>query len=327
MFGQLNLKQVNRIASLAIVPLMALAIVAGTRFIGRTAAASAPPPREGMLVVAQLRGEALTLLNLETGRVSYLALPGPPHELATADGRLYATLGRANVVAEIAPKAPVILRLLHLSGEPHGIALGPNGNLYVTLDKAATLVEIDRATFAEIGRVATGDTPHTVTFGGLTAYVTDSRDNMLHALVDAEGTSPTGAMPESVAVVGQYVVTADADAGTLTVARRDGLQAVRTIQVGGHPVRLVALGGQQVAVSLNASARLVVVNVESAAIARTISVLGHPDGICVSPSGAFVAVASNEERAVQVFRRSDWALAATLDAGDGPGSCIWMAAH
>ena len=327
MFGQLNLKQVNRIASLAIIPMMALAIVAGTRLVGRSSAAGTAEPREGLLIVAQLRGEALTVLNLETGGRSDLALPGPPHELVMADGRLYATLGRANAVAEIAPVAPGILRLLHLEGEPHGIALGPDGNLYVTLDREGSLVEVDRAALTEFGRVPTGDTPHAVAFGGLTAFVTDSRDNQLRALIGSEGVAPVGRLPESVAVAGAYVVTADEESGTLTVLRRDGLRPVRTIDVGGQPVRVMASDDRQVMVSLNGSARVLVVNVETGTVTKTLKVLGHPDGVCVSPSGAYVAIVSNEASAVQIFRRSDWALTATLNAGDGPGSCAWPDLH
>jgi DNA-binding beta-propeller fold protein YncE len=122
-------------------------------------------------------------------------------------------------------------------------------------------------------------------------------------------------------------VTADADSGTLTVVRRDSFQPVRTIRVGGHPVRVASLDESRVAVTLNETARAVVVDVESGTTVKSVAVLGHPDGICVSPSGGYVAIVSNEENAVQIFRRSDWALAATLDAGAGPGSCSWLAVH
>jgi hypothetical protein len=62
-------------------------------------------------------------------------------------------------------------------------------------------------------------------------------------------------------------------------------------------------------------------------VERRISVLGHLDGLCLSPSGAYVAVSSNEAGQVQIFRRSDWALAGTVDAGDGPGACTWLSGH
>lgn len=322
MFGQLNLKHVNRFASLAIIPLMALALVVGSRLASDSPKATAPP-REGTLIVADLRGESLRFFQLETSRQSDLALPGPPHEFVVVDGRLYVTLGRANAVAEVEPKAPGILRLLHLDGEPHGIALGPNGNLFVTLDTAAALVEVDRRSFTEIGRTPTGNTPHAVAFGGLTAYVTDSRANRVEALLDGAASAPTGALPESLAVTSQYVVTADAGAGTLSVFRRQGLQLARSIQVGGHPVRVVALDTRRVLVSLNADGRVLVVNVETGKIERSLAAGGHPDGLCLSPDGDFLAVGLNEDRAVAIFRTSDWQRVTAMDAGQGPGSCAW----
>lgn len=326
MLARFNLKRVNRIASLAIVPLMALAIVAGSRFLGGSSAAP-QPPREGLLVVADLRGESLFFLDFETGARSELALPGPPHELAAIDGRLYVTLARGNAVAEVEPAAPGILRLLHLDGEPHGLAAGPDGNVYVTLDKGNALVEVDRASFSVIARFPTGDTPHTVAFAGLTALVTDSRDNRLQALVGSTGSANTGTMPESVATNGARAITADVESGTLTVVDSGTMRAERTIRVGGAPVRVVALDATTMAVALNGASSVAIVDVTSGKVLRTIKTLGHPDGICLSPSGAYLAVASNEGKAVQIFRRSDWALAGTLAAGEGPGSCAWIARH
>jgi len=320
---RLSTKQVNRLASLAIIPLMALAIVFGSRYSGSTP--KADPPREGTLVIANLRAESLTFLDLEHGGRRDLGLPGPPHELVAAGSRLYATLGRADSLVEVETRAPGILRTLHLGGEPHGLALDASADLLVTLDKAGALVAIDRATFTETSREPTADTPHTVAFAGGVAYVTASRAGILQALPGSVS-APTGAMPESVAVAGRFVVTADADAGTLSVFDRDNLAPVRTIMVGARPVRVVSLDDTHVLVTLNGAARLVLVDVVSGKVQKRIETLGHPDGICLSPSGSYVAVASNESDAVQVFGRSDWALAATLEAADGPGSCLWLPA-
>ncbi len=318
---RLSTRQLNRLASLAIIPLMALAIVVGSRFA--SSAARVDPPRHGTLVVANLRAESLTFFDIEHGGRRDLAVPGPPHELVSAGSRLYATLGRAGALLEIEPRAPGILRTLRLDGEPHGLALDGSGNLLVTLDKGDALLVIDRAALTETSRQTTGETPHTVAFADGVAYVTASRDGLLQAFPGPAQTA-TGAMPESVAVTGQFIVTADADAGTLSVLDRASLSRIRSIAVGGHPVRLVILDETHALATLNGAARLVLVDVSTGKVDRRIETLGHPDGICLSPSRDYVAVVSNESDAVQVYRRSDWALAVTLQTADGPGSCLWL---
>jgi YVTN family beta-propeller protein len=324
-----RLKRFNRIAALAILPLMALAVVVGAKAAGR--AAKAPLPREGVLIVAQLRGDALRSFNLGgAGETTDLALPGPPHEFLASGGRLYLTLGRADRLLELEPGLQGVLRSLPLSGEPNGIARWQD-ELLVTLDKGNAVVHIDPATMAETSRDATGDTPHNVAVAGDTAYVTDARDNTVRA-IDVAGarpalTVPAGLLPESIAVVGDYVVTADADGGTITIIRRDPFATVGTLKVGSRPVRVVALDATHVAVALNGEARVAIVDVAKHSVEKRVDVLGHPDGMCLSPGGGAIAVVSNEAGAVQLFRLSDWAAAGTLEAGDGPGACTWLAGH
>ena len=325
----LNLKRFNRIASLAILPLMALAIVVGAKAAGR--AAKAPMPHEGVLVIAQLRGDALRRYNLGgDGSATNLALPGPPHEFLAAGGRLYLTLGRANRVLELEPALQGVLRSLPVKGEPNGIALWQN-QLLVTLDKGNALVHIDRAALSETSRDATGDTPHNVAVAGDIAYVTNARDNTVGAVALSGATPaltvPAGTLPESITVAGDYVVTADADGGTITIIRRDTFATVGTLAVGSRPVRVLALDATHVAVALNGDARVAIIDVPNHSVERRVDVLGRPDGMCISPAGDYIAVASNEAGAVQLFRLRDWALAGALDAGDGPGACTWLPAH
>ena len=322
----IQLSRINRIASLAIVPLMALAIVVGVQFAGDSSKAAAMPTA-GTLVVAQLRGDALVFFDLSgSAGTQTLALPGPPHEFAASDGKLYLTLGRANALVELQTAVPAIRRIYSLAGEPNGIAVD-GGDLLVTLDKGNALVRVDRATLSERSRVLTGETPHNVALAGGIAYVTDARDNALRAVELAAGTavtSPTGVLPESVAVVGGFVVTADADGNTITIIRRDGFTTVGSMRMDGRPVRVIALDDTHVAVALNVAGEVAIVDVAQHATEKRISTLGHPDGMCLSPDGQYLAVASNETGAVQLFRRSDWALAGALQVGGGPGACTWL---
>jgi hypothetical protein len=322
------LKGLNRAALIAILPLMALGIVSLTKLTGGV---TAPPPADGTIVVANLRGESLSLIDIavpENGRT--LALAGPPHEMLATAGRIYATLGRGNAVIEVEPRTPAILRTLSLAGEPHGLTLC-DGSLIVSLDAADALVTLDRAAFTERFRQGTGDTPHTVTASGegcgspgATAYVTNSRDNTVARLGATPATAPTGRQPESVVRVSGLLITADALDGTLSVFREDTLELLGRIPVGREPVRVFAIDERHLAVSLAGEARLAIVSLTTMKVERRLKTLDRPDGICLSPDGKYLAVVSNADDAVQVFRVSDWRTAAAYPAGDGPGSCLWL---
>lgn len=198
--------------------------------------------------------------------------------------------------------------------------------MLVTLDRAKTLVRVRLTDFAESGRAATGDTPHTVAADGDAAWVTDARDNRLRRIA-ADGTvtvAETGALPESVAVSGEYVVTADAEGGTVSVFHRSDLSLVKRISLGGRPSRVVATGASQIAVALNGGSHVAVIDMEALRVERRVPVLAMPDGICVSPSGAYAAVVSNATDSIQYFSLPDWRAAGFRAAGDGPGSCVWL---
>ncbi|MCC6386351.1 MAG: hypothetical protein IT302_03090 [Dehalococcoidia bacterium] len=318
--------KLNRASTLATLPIMALVILFFSRAdLGNR---DIEPPSEGRLFVANLRGESLSLFDLtapEQPEVARLALAGPPHELVAIDGRIYATLGRGQELVEVSPGATGILRALRLDGDPHGLAEG-GGTLLVTLDRAKALVRVPLDSFAEAGREAAGDTPHAVATDGTGIFVTDSRDNRLRRIgPGGEVTfAETGALPESVAIVGEYVVTADADGGTVSIYRRADLSLAKRITVGGRPSRVAATGSAQVAVSLNAGARVAVIDLKGLRVKREVRVLPLPDGICTSPSNDYAAVTSNATNTVQYFTLPDWHAAGFRETGDGPGACAWL---
>ncbi|MGE5597656.1 MAG: YncE family protein [Hyphomicrobiales bacterium] len=317
----------NRIASLAILPLMALALAWAWKLQVDASVEAVTPPTEGQLVVANLRSESLTFIPLAApGDATGLSLFGPPHEMLEAGGRLYVTLGRAGMVAAVDPGAPgVLAEYEYEQSEPHGLAY-EDGRIAVTFDATGTVSLVSPANFAQLDSFRTGATPHAVALTGNELYVTDSRDNAIR-LIDlttgAAKTAPTGALPESLAVVAGVVVTGDHDGRSLSIFRRGTLEPVGTVALDGAPVRVVPLDGRSVAVALSDTGRVASVDLAKLAVTRTVAVAGRPDGICLSPSGSYAAVVSNAEDVVQVFRLSDWALAATYRTGDGPGACLW----
>lgn len=319
-----TLGRVNRFASLAVLPVMLLAILAFSRQAQREPAVE--PPAEGLLVVAGLRTSQLTLLDLPRGTSSALALPAGPHELAAINGRLYVTLTRADLLAEIDPHAPGLLRLHPLPGRPHGLDVNqPAGVLYVTLDDANALVAIDAASLREIDRWPTGETPHAVALAGGVPHIAAARADRVETVRPSGGTaSPAGRQPESIATVADMVVAASYLDGLLHAYRPDTLDPLATIPLGGGPVRVAPLSDQAVAVALQEANRVAIVDLAAGKVVRLLDVPSRPDGLCRSPSGAYLAVASNGAGTVTVFETRTWRIAARLAVPEGPGACLWL---
>lgn len=316
--------RLNRFASLAVLPVMLLAILAFSRQAQRQPAV--PPPSEGTLVVASLRADLLELRSLSDGTSRTLALPAAPHELVEANGRLYVTITRAGLLAEVDPAAPGLLRLVTLPGQPHGLAFDPAQRvLYVSLDAADELVALDVATLAEIDRWPTGATPHIVVLAGGVPHVAAARDDRLEAVRPSGGVAvPVGRLPEAVAALPALVAAASYVDGTLHLVRPLSLEPIADIPLGGGPVRILPLDARTLAVALQEAGQVAIVDVERRAVLRRLEVPARPDGLCRSPSGAYLAVVSNAESRITVFETASWRVAARYSVAEGPGACLWL---
>lgn len=320
-------RNLNRIATLAVLPLIAFGVVLAMQ----AGAEDAPAGDEefqpsGMLVVANLVSQDLTIHNLRTGKAPLtLALPGAPHEVVQVGERLYITLDRADRLVEVDPHAPGILRSLPLEGRPHGIATDGT-SLYVTLDDADEVVTIDIATLEIRNRQPTGETPHAIVVSGGAFFVTDSRDNAVRR-IGADGkmdvVAAAGDLPETIVVSGGRVITGDADSNELSVFDAMSLEHRDTIEMPGRPVRIIA-ALDHLLVSRSHDAKLEVLSLPGLERVASAPVAGFPDGICPDPSGRYVGVASNGEDLVTVLSATTWEPLGALDAGRGPGACLWM---
>jgi DNA-binding beta-propeller fold protein YncE len=216
--------------------------------------------------------------------------------------------------------------VLPLEGEPHGIAVYGD-TLAVTLDKANALAILDRVSLTELRRYPTGDTPHTVAVSPGAIVVTDSRDNSLRQVEPESLTVTSGAMPESIAITAGHAVSADAQGGSVTIARLPGLEGARAVAVGGAPVRVIPFEGESVLVSLQAEGEVARVAIPSGQVTKRVKVAKRPDGLCVPGTGAYVAVASNAEGVLEIFSTVDWKSVSRLNLEDGLGACLWLPAR
>lgn len=314
----------HRFASLAVLPIMLLAILTFSRQAQRQPAPA--PPTSGLLVIAGLRSDQLLLHDFSTGSAGSLALPAAPHELVAANSRIYTTLPRANLLAEVDPAAPGVLRLRPLEGHPHGIAADPDGGvLYVTLGAADALVALDPASLAEIDRWPTGTTPHNVAVAEGIPHVTAARADRLET-IRPTGTAgrATGRLPEAVAALPGLIVVAAYLDGTLHFAHPATLEPIADLHVGGGPVRIIAIPDDRVAVALQEAAAVAIVDTRTHRELRRLPVAARPDGLCSSPDGRFLAVVANGADTVTIFETQTWRVAATLATPHGPGACLWL---
>jgi hypothetical protein len=274
--------------------------------------------------VANLRDESLTFVPLtQGGGPLTLALPGPPHELAESGGRIYATLGRGGLVVEVDGSGAGILRTVAVAGEPHGLALDAD-SLLVTPDKATSVLRIPLRDFVAIPQGLTGTTPHTVAVAAGKIYVTDSGDARLREVTSGR-TAVTGALPESVAIAGSYVVTADAAAGSLSIFDAESLTPAGSVLLPGHPVRVIRVDDTTVAASLGDAGKVVVVDLKSAKVTRTIVTDARPDGLCLDPATpGRLAVVSNAASSVRIYGLTNGREVESFKTPDGPGSCLWL---
>ena len=193
----------------------------------------------------------------------------------------------------------------------------------VTLDATGELLTIDRNSLSIRDRVATGDTPHAVVVAEGVSYVTQSGDNRLWTWRGGLASS-TGTQPESVAIVGDRVVTADRG-GSLSVFTRAPFAFVVRLTLEGGPVRVVAIDDVRVAVSLGDDERVAIVDIERAELVETLDVGSHPDGLCLSPDGVFLAAVSSGAGHVKIYRVSDWAAGAYAPCNDARAGHLRLA--
>jgi len=133
----------------------------------------------------------------------------------------------------------------------------------------------------------------------------------------------TAAFPESVAIVGDHIVSANAKAGSLSVFMLDDLEPLGDIELGGSPVRVLAVDGNRLAVSLDLADKVVIVDLEEGRVTEKFDAR-RPDGLCLSNDGLFLVIVSNTDAIVQIRSIDNWAVALRINTDRGPGACLWL---
>ena len=325
MFGNIQaMRSLGKWATLGIIPVMVIMLFMLNRTVN-SGSETAEPPESGVLVVASLRDESITIYTFgdEPGS-QFLSLGGVPHEMAEAAGRLYLTSTEPSQLIEILPGLPGVLRTVDLPGSAHGLAIYEEF-IWVTIEETNELLKIELKSLVVSLRWGTRVAPHTVAISetGVPFVVTAQTDNITsYGLVSKE--ERTGSFPESVAVVGEWVVTGNANGSSLSVFLVDDLTPLGDIELDGRPVRVLAIDDKRVAVSMHGVNKVVIVDLVEGRVTETFDAGGRPDGLCLTLDGAYLAIVSNADDVVQVRSTENWAVAIQIPTTDGPGACLWL---
>lgn len=266
----------------------------------RALLSSTPPALD--LVVADLRGHALTLVNTaDPSRARRIALAGGPHEIAALpDGRLAVSLEQSASIAIVDTTGGAV-QTLEVGGTPHGLAVAGD-TLYVTDRSVDAIRRFTIGTWAERPSIASGSMPHIVEArpdGSLA--VANAADDTLTL---GDRAIHVSHVPESVAVGADgRVATAGSVGGTLHILDASGAP-VAEYEVGGRPVRLLyAPGGRVLAAALSADGTVALVE---DGVVRRVAVGGVPDGLAFSSDGRWLYAGDMYGGAVSVIdvRRS-----------------------
>ncbi len=287
------------------------------------AAASRTDEGGGRLVVADLRGRALIVVDLggaaEPLRIS---LPGGPHELLELpDGRIVASLEQSGALVVVDLASGDVERI-ETGGLPHGLALDGT-TLYVTDRAVDGIRRFDTGDWSEREPIESGAWPHAVAVlpDGALAVANASASTLLIG----EHERAVSELPETIALApdGTAVATAGARGGAVEVYDLDGSSLLR-IAIGGRPVRVAyAPDGRLIAAALSAGAGVALIDADGAV--AHVAVSGVPDGLVFSPDGRWLFVGDVYAGVVTVIDVERGAVAYSFELGRSAGAMLLVA--
>ena len=309
------------IAALAALALLAALYITGS--IGSDAVSGGGPGPRAVLLIADLRGQALVVVDLErTGSPTRIAVPGGPHELVLLDdGRVVTSLEQQGALAVVDLDQGSV-EIIEVGGLPHGLAVS-DGLLYVTDRSIGAVRRLRVDGWAELSPLPAGDAPHAVRAlpGGELVIVSAGDD----AVRIGDRLLRVSALPETVALSpdGAFVATASALGGALDLFAVDGTLLMH-VALGGRPVRVVfSPSGGQIAVALSANSTVALVDMRGAV--RTVPVPGVPDGLAFDATGRFLFVSDLTQGGVSVIDLAAGRVTGRIAAGESAGALLALA--
>ena len=276
-------------------------------------------PADGRLIVADLRGDALLVIDFAGAPPRRIALPGGPHELLRLpDGRIVASLEQAGVLAVVEIDSGAVETVV-TGGLPHGLGYDA-GTLFVTDRDAGAVRRLIVDGWSELAPLPAAGMPHAVAvLAGGTIAVASAGDSTLQL---GDRSIAVSALPETVAADGDglRVAIAGALGGALDVFAVDGSPLLH-VALGGRPVRAIFdPQGERIAVALSAQASVALVDMAGGV--RYVPLGGVPDGLAFDASGRYLFVSDLSRGAISVVDVPRGEVTQHFDAGASAGALL-----
>jgi ABC-type transport system substrate-binding protein/class 3 adenylate cyclase len=264
-----------------------IAVAAGVVAVAATSGNGHPSVQLGTNVVGVLDG---------SGRVvGQVQLPGAPSGVAAGAGSVWATVGSADEVLRINPRARLVVAPLGTgSGSaPAGVAVGGDG-VWVADSGTGRVSWINPAQPQNAPtQISVGQGPGPIAFGEGAAWVINTTDGTLQRIaatsLKPSTPIPVGVAPDAVTVGGGWVWVADSSSATVIKIDPKTLQVVARPSVGNDPVA-VAFGGGHLWVANAADHTITRLDPQTGS-GQPITVGGTPTGLAYGRGGVWVTLA------------------------------------
>jgi DNA-binding beta-propeller fold protein YncE len=294
-------------------------LVLATLWLAAPTSAAGDSPFDHTLLVADLRGHALVILQ-PGADPRRIPLPGGPHELIRLpDGRIAVTLEQYGSIALVEVDTGTV-EAHRTGGYPHGIDLYDE-TLYVTDRAAGAVRRFALDPWRELHPLPTGDWPHAV------RVLPDGRIVVANALSDTlqigVGHHPASALPETVAFSpdGRHIATAGAHGGHIEVFDLEGNRTARW-HTGGKPVRVLYAPDGALAAALAAAGAVALISPQGQL--SIIEVGGIPDGLAFSPDGTHLYVGDIHAGTLTTVEVRTGSITLTSRVGESVGALLTL---
>jgi YVTN family beta-propeller protein len=234
----------------------------------------------------------------------------------------YVTEQNADSLSVVDLDAGAVLRSVPIGGKPAGVAVAPDGGVWITSPDSKTLTRYDPGSGA-LTRTPLSGGPLGIAINPVTSevYVADWYEHRIFVLRDGAVAAevPTGESPSGVAVTpdGALIVTADRDSDQLSLIDARSLEVLAIVPVGVRPfgVTIDAAGALAYTADVG-SDTVTVVDLVARAVVASIPVGARPYAVALAGERGFVTNSYGDS--VTAFDLASREAIAEIDVGEYP---------